>query len=371
MKTRLDFIWNVTRLCSWDCSVCCVDAIRLRRLGSDQIELKDNNLSKSTKIAAISGKSAFGVAHENLVSRGIELDLPSKLEIVDQVSQYPARLDISGGDPLELEENWQVLEAASALLGKSNVSLTATGPGIRINRIPELAALVDEVNVTYAPTVDEDYAARPKSYSSSNLILAKQLVDHGLRVRVEVPLTRNMCQKEMLESIYYAVQGSGAQRILLMRLFPVGRGFQVADEIPSSQEYTNAIKILRDLEKTHRTPNVSLQCALRSIEQTARTTNPCDLATNSFGIMPNGDLLLSPWAISTNGRALSKDWIIGNIVESGLEALISSEAVLNVRKLADKNFGHCKIFAALNSNEADFLDKLASKTDPLYSNTSK
>ena len=343
-----------------------MDAIRLRRVGSTRVELHDNNLSTLTQLSATPVDNAFDLAHRNLVSRGLELDIESKLSIVEQISRFPARLDFSGGDPLAVEENWQVLALASELLGKENVSLTATGAGIKTAEIPKLASLITEVNVTYAPTAIQDEAARPKAYVQSNLQFAKKLQQNGLKVRVEVPLTQKMCRDDVLKEIYEDSKLAGAHSILLMRLFPVGRGKDLTSEAPSPLDYTRAIQVFRKLEQEQNGPKVKLQCALRFLERKNLEANPCDLATNSFGIMPNGNLLLSPWALSTNGMPISKEWVIGSILEHGLGSLIGSQIVQDIQLAADTNFGHCKIFAALTSKRDTFVERLLSPSDPLY-----
>jgi MoaA/NifB/PqqE/SkfB family radical SAM enzyme len=339
----------------------------VRRKGVKSIELLDEGLAKVTELPAKAGQDSFELAHRSLVKQSVELDLEAKLAIVRQLAAYPARLDISGGDPLALSENWEVLHEASRRLGRSNVTLTSTGPGIDRSRIDELAELVSEVNVTYAPTVPDDFAGRPLSYDDSNLSLARRMVESGLRVRIEVPLTRAMCTPQNLRRIFEAIQSTQAQTLLLMRLFPVGRGVSLAAEAPTRDQYVSAISLLRTLGEARNSPKIKLQCALRHLEQTSNLSNPCDLATQSFGITPQGDLLLSPWAIGIGGRAISRDWVVGNVLTDSLKVLLESELVARVNKRADHNFGHCKIFAAMNSNSTNFLDRISTSSDPLYS----
>lgn len=339
----------------------------MRRKGAKSIELRDEGLSKVTELPAQAKQDSFATAHRSLVDKGVELDLDAKLAIVRELAAYPTRLDISGGDPLSLTENWEVLREASRRLGQSNLTLTSTGPGVERSRISELAELVSEVNVTYAPTVPEDTAGRPLSYDDSNLNLASQMVESGLRVRVEVPLTRSMCTTQNLRNIFEAIQATQAQTLLLMRLFPVGRGSDLAAEAPTREQYASAISLLRNLGKAKNSPDIKLQCALRHLEPTANTSNPCDLGTRSFGLTPHGDLLLSPWALGFGGRAISQDWIVGNIPKDGLQALLESEVVTRVKERADVNFGHCKIFSAMSSSSTKFIDRISSYSDPLYS----
>ena len=99
------------------------------------------------------------------------------------------------------------------------------------------------------------------------------------------------------------------------------------------------------------------------------TENPCDLIRESFGLMSNGLLLASPWAVGPYGRPLDDVWMLGNLSTTPLSDILASEKVLEYEQHLDDNFGHCKIFAFLNSERKNVMDRLFDKADPLYTVT--
>jgi hypothetical protein len=62
------------------------------------------------------------------------------------------------GDPLCVSENLDVLRFASAQLGRSNVTLTATGSGMARVDLTEIVQLVGEFNFTFDSATPKDVA---------------------------------------------------------------------------------------------------------------------------------------------------------------------------------------------------------------------
>jgi MoaA/NifB/PqqE/SkfB family radical SAM enzyme len=314
---------------------------------------------------------SFSSASQYLQARGQELTLSDKFRVVDNLAGFHARLDISGGDPLVVPENWDLLEYASRKLGKSNVTVTATGLGVHARDVDPLARLIGEFNFTYDPALElqsEHDADRPAGYAEANLRLASRLKERGVFTRAELPLTSNNCQPKNLRRVYLRLKTAGIHRLLLMRLFPVGRGTLHAGAIPKRSDYLTAVRTLRGIEQVEGTPNVRLQCALRHLEHDgeALVENPCDLLAKSFGIMADGTLLLSPWAIGPNGHPLGAEWILGNLARDHLSDILAESRPQRLRSRLDANFGHCKIFAYLYSSEADVEDRMLDRADPLF-----
>jgi hypothetical protein len=86
----------------------------------------------------------------------------------------------------------------------------------------------------------------------------------------------------------------------------------------------------------------------------------------SFGLMANGTLLSSPWAVNGIGQPLHEAWVLGNLAETNLRDILNSPKAKEYQRRLDENFGHCKIFAFLNSKLDRPLDRIFDKTDPLY-----
>lgn len=371
-QKAVDIIWNVTRLCPWDCSICCVDAIHVRKnRAANSIVLRRHGLSTRQNLSVPPGSDRFSSAGQHLQASEHELGLRDKLRVVDHLVEFDTRLDISGGDPLILTENWELLKYASKRLGKTNITVTATGLGVHTRETDALARLIGEFNFTYDPIFESHStheADRPAGYAEANLRLASRLSKKGVFTRAELPLTLHNCEPENLRRIYLRLEDAGIDRLLLMRLFPVGRGADHTAVVPTRSDYLAAIQVLRELERNSGKPNLRLQCALRHLEHDVQVQaeNPCDLLAKSFGLMADGTLLLSPWAVGPHGHPLSEHWILGNLARAPLSDILAENRVHILRERLDSNFGHCKVFAYLYSTKADPEYRMLDRADPLF-----
>src|SRR5437016_1289425 len=95
---KVDIIWNITRVCPWDCAQCCVDAYHVTRDG-DTVSVRHSGLAETITLPVVGTKRIFDVAAAEMVRRGLELSLEDKLRVVDAFDGYEADIDFSGGDP--------------------------------------------------------------------------------------------------------------------------------------------------------------------------------------------------------------------------------------------------------------------------------
>jgi MoaA/NifB/PqqE/SkfB family radical SAM enzyme len=362
----IDLIWSLTLVCPWDCGMCSVDAVHVRRR-ANKIELRSHGLSQTESIDP-SNRDLSIYEHAAMLrqSQGLELTKAGKLRVLANLEGFNPKIDFSGGDPLVLQENVDVMEIASAKYGKHNVTLTATGAGLLSWHVPEIAPLVGELNFTYDSAGRGLVGFRPGHYARNNLEKAAQFAEAGVAVRAECPLTTGNCTAEVVESIYRSLHDAGIQTLLLMRLFGSGRGASVSGQTPSRQEYTDAIAHFQRLEERLGRPRIRLQCALRYLARRDLRVNPCDLVRESFGLLTDGTLLASPWAVDAHGAPLGPEWVLGNLAENKLSDLLRSEKVLKYRQRLDENFGHCKVFAYAHSTRPSTADRLFDRADPLY-----
>jgi MoaA/NifB/PqqE/SkfB family radical SAM enzyme len=361
----LDIIWNATALCGWNCADCCVSALQVTRHGS-KVHISDPMLQDDVVLERDPEQgSMFDQALRLRQARGLELTLTQKLQVLDHLVGNRVRLDVSGGDVLSPSENYILLERAAARLGSDHVTLTATGAGLANYDIDRIKGLISELNFTYDGQVQPTGGLRPLGYARGNLRRAKLFSDAGVAVRAECPLNARNVDPESVATIYRELHESGVDRLLVMRLFPSGRGELRPGDIPSKEEYKVAIATLRELEARYGKPLVKLQCALRHIE--GRTAvNPCDAFTESFGLMWDGTLLGSPWAISARGKPIDEAWVLGNLVESSLTDILATERVQGLRARASENHGQCKFFAWTYGNSPRSEDRIFERSDPMY-----
>ena len=93
--------------------------------------------------------------------------------------------------------------------------------------------------------------------------------------------------------------------------------------------------------------------------------NPCDLMQSSFGINYKGLLLASAWATNDKGKPLSDDFVLGDLLKESFSMLEKSDKFKRLSLRLDENWGHCKIFSYVYSDDKN-EDAIFSKNDPLY-----
>lgn len=366
-KSAVDVIWNMTLLCPHDCAVCCVDAQHVRRSG-DKIIIRTHGLTEEIVIDAVEGVSIFEQAKKALVAQSHELDFPGKLQVLDHLEGYQVKIDISGGDPLTLRENYELMMIAASRFGRTGVTLTATGAGLGGYCVEDVAPFISEYNFTFDGVPGHIGGNRPVNYAAGNLAMASRFARHGVKTRGETPLTLTNCSERVLTQIYLGLHQAGIDTMLLMRLFRSGRGQSpsIAAQVPTRADYVRAIAVARDLEQKYGSPKVKLQCALKHLDGVDGPMNPCDMVHESFGLMADGTLLASPWAIDAFGRPAGPEWVLGNLATTSLSSILDSERVRTMRSRLEENRGHCKIWAAMNSTASNPADRMFDWSDPLY-----
>lgn len=366
-RRKLDLIWNVTRVCPWNCAICCVDAAHVTKR-SGVVEIRSEQLVNVTTIPYLRGQgSAYDQAMAFRQAQGLELTYHQKMTVLEHLAGFDVKIDFSGGDPLAAAENLDVLRVAAERFGRDKITLTATGGGLARCNPAEIATLIGELNFTYDNVSRWGTECRPAGYADGNLKKAAQFAAIGVRTRGECPLAKHNIDDAVLTELYHNLHRAGIDTLLLMRLFSVGRGVFRASDVPSPDQYRHAIGLLRELEARLGKPRVKLQCAMKFFDRQDFTENPCDLLRESLGLMWDGTLLASPWAINAQGLPLGEEWVLGNLCSTPMHEILKSEKVRGYEERLDENFGHCKILASLSSTRAAPVERMFDGTsDPLY-----
>ena len=362
-KPRIDFIWTLDRICAWNCSFCCVDALYVRKEGQD-ILIQSNGHNLSFPFLE-DGENIYTQAAKRLGEERLALSVEKKLEILDNLRGVNPRIDFSGGDLLLLPENLEVIKRASELFGRNNIGVTTTGVGMEKGHIADYLDYVGEVEFTYDQVDEYDY--RQSGYNNSNLNAIMKLCDRGVKTRALIPLTPLNSNSETIRNIYTTLHSVGVDSVLLMRVFPVGRGILSPPQTIEKEEYQRLIGEYKDLEEVYSIPRIKLQCALKYLFPDQLSDNPCDFLSSSLGISDMGELIASAWAYNQNGEIMSPEFVLGDLTVSNVGDLISQERIQGLISRKDENFGHCKIFAYLNDSENQGVDRFFTKADPLYS----
>jgi len=376
----MDLIWNVSLICPWDCEFCCTDAVHVQKIAGSVV-LRESGLSSNRIIPM--GKfepehlrelgiklNAYDYALIDRQKRGLEIDFDSKLSVLKNVHERNPEIDFAGGDPLACLENYLLIKKASEMFGKENISVTSTGHSLARYSLEELAKIVGTFEFTYDEPDSCGAEVRPKGYNALNILWAARIRILGVRTKCQIPLQSNNISIERIREIYQRLTDSGIEEILLMRTFPVGRGAKFLNEKSielGPRDYISAISEFRKLECSIGGPRVRVQCALKNLFPKERASNPCDLMQSSFGINSKGQLLLSAWATNAVGLPLAEEFVLGDLSKQSISEIESSERFLRYKVRLDENFGHCKIFAYVNS-EIKSENAIFMRTDPLFSN---
>src|ERR1044071_8036933 len=206
MAPFVDLIWNTTLVCPYDCAVCCVDAVHVRRRAG-QIELR-SEAGKQSIARKPSGGSIFEQAGRFRQRQGLELELQGKLKILDHLDGFTPRIDFSGGDLLVFPENLDLVKAAERRFGREAITITATSAGVNEQMVELLPSIIGHFNFTF-DGFGSSGGNRPPNYAVANLRAGERMARSGVAVRAELPLSRSNISPDELTRIYNTLRRSG------------------------------------------------------------------------------------------------------------------------------------------------------------------
>lgn len=378
-EKKIDFIWNISLVCPWDCQFCCTDAAHVKNING-LIQIRSKGLSVQHILEDHERFSLrsffyekygveptlFDIASLKRQQLSEELSFDEKLSVLHSVLDSKVKIDFSGGDPLALHENRLVIEKANSLIGKSNISVTSTGYFFNQDLGDWIVDNVGQFEFTFDEATWTQDALRPHGYNASNYSIARRMINAGIHVKAQIPISKHHIDLLHVVNIVKKLAESRCTDVLLMRTFPVGRAashlnskwFLTRDQIIIAIEnfFEASIKI--------GIPRPRLQCALKGVYEYS-DKNPCDLMHNSFGINFQGLLLLSAWATNAFGMPLDDVFVLGDLKKNKFSDIIRSEKANKIKLRLDENFGHCKIFSYIFGGKT--VDSVFRMTDPLYS----
>ncbi len=319
LQSKIKIIWNITKICGWDCEFCCVDAYHVSK-NKNEICIMSKGLTEENRILSKGsiGKQ-FELAKDFLITKKMEIGLSNKLQILNNIN-LNSEIDFSGGDPLLLQENLTIIEKAAQKFGKENISITATGIGFSLIDVDDIVSFVGGVDFTYDFPKSRKVPFRPNGYNHSNLTKVKKLADKGISVTAQIPLSAKNISEEIIEKIFQDLNSAGVKKILLMRIFPVGRGSDINFNEPSIDDYHNAIDKYKALQSKIGFPFVNVQTGLKKTIEVGNTSHE-HYSSSHLNITQLGILSKSPWAFDKYGEPLS-EYVIGDIKHNSLSDLL-------------------------------------------------
>ncbi len=282
------FIWNITTICPWKCSICFLNAHYVP------------NLNEIVKL------------NEKLKSKNLAISYIDKIKIVENLDVSKIKIDVSGGDPLIIKENLNIIRMLSEKFGKANINVTTTSIGLKFVKYHFIKKYIGTVETTYDFPF-ESYTLRPKQYNSTNIKSITYLAKKGINTSVHIPLTKLNSSKTVIKKIYNNLAEAGVNEIHLMKFFPIGRGSSKKYVELNDKEYKKTIKLYTKLEKPS-FPRITLQTAFNNKKN--------GLNSSSMNITATGMLHSDPWAYNKNGTP-NKKYIIGDLKEQKLSSMLN------------------------------------------------
>jgi len=284
----MDMIWNLTRICPWDCAICCVSAFHV----CDTTEHFVYSMQKE---------------------KGQELTLAEKLAVLKILTDKDFNIDFSGGDPLYYDEDFRVVEQATRWLPSKKIGVSITGSKITDTKL-ELLKKVGVAEFTLDNFPETENPFRPRGYNLASMIAMKKCVTAGIKIRAVTVLYSTVISQKNLESIYQWLCENNISEWELLRFYPVGRATKLSRLTLSDSEYLNVMKFLRGL---HGSTRIFFQHSLKILEGATR----CPAVVESIGILPDGQVTACAWAIN-GGCCPFRGFRLGKLPEDDLDEIL-------------------------------------------------
>lgn len=293
MKSKLSVIYDITKKCPWDCSICCMGACS----GSDA--LKD------------------------------ELSLECKLRLMDdlkQVNQFrDVSIDFSGGEIFTNMDNVMVVEKAASLLGKERVGISTSGFLVDDKLAERLSHCISECEMTMDVVPGQHYALRPVGYAVAAAKAIPHLQRYGINVGIQTVLAHSNCNEKVLQDIYCYLCEAGVEQWSILKFYPSGRGANYASEVLTKAEEEWAVKFITALDYANTSvtkPKIDFHYTMKGHK---KTSTECRCVRKSIGILPNGMVTSCFWAVDSTTGIVDPKYMLGSVKESDLVEILNNK----------------------------------------------
>lgn len=287
---KLSIIYNVTSACPWDCSFCCMSAMRK----------KDND----------------------------ELSCKEKIAVVDMIAELSktmdVRCDVSGGELFTDLRHMELLRRLSDSIGKDKLGISISGAYLDENIVKELSMLINDVELTMDCVPSLSYPSRPKGYHEVAAKAAVLLKEHNVKVGIQTVLTRDNCNIKMMEEQLKWMCEHHIDSWSFIKFFPVGRG------------YNHPEKAITDEEWLWYQANLEKRVCLRKSEAPKldyhylmpnhiKSSTECRCVKHSIGILPNGIVTSCFWGLNDKRQPLNPRFELGKVPEEKLSDILAND----------------------------------------------
>lgn len=292
---KLSIIYDVTALCPWNCTICCMGA-------SSDDSCRCNELTQE-----------------------------HKLDVVRQVKEltdngYDVRIDLSGGELFtDIPAHTELIAELSSALGREKVGVSCSGYGITDKLADFLGKTVHDVEMTMDIVPYRPYKLRPMGYSVSAAKAVPLLKAAGCKVGLQTVASSYNANYVDALAVFAWACANDVDNWSILRFFPSGRGAaypEAALNDSQCEEYVHMIQAMSDGLPTNHKPVVDFHYLMPGHK---KHTNVCRCVRHSIGILPNGDVVACFWALDSTTGAVDPKFLLGNVKENSLLEILNGE----------------------------------------------
>ena len=304
---RKNVVWNLTALCPFYCSFCCLSATYVK--GFQQVFPENDNTP------VVDGELSFN----------------EQLAILNQLDSKKYKIDFSGGDILINPRNVDLILFASEKFGVENIGLSIPGTFTTPDILEKLSGKVCDVEITMdnIPGVEDKH--RPLNYANHASIAIQRLVGAGFLVGVQTVLRRENMLKEILDGLHTHLEILGVSKWSFLCYAPVGRGYSKYEHYPTNEDYVKFSEVIKEV-----TSDSSMEIYYQYLmpRKNKRSFN-CRAVVDSIGISPKGNVSACFWAFKPDGT-LFNEVILGKLPEENIEEILQSDKAIQWSEYGQK-----------------------------------
>ena len=216
-------IWNLTRLCSWNCLICCVSAIHVSNRQKNEV-------------------------HKMIVDANKELEFTDKMKIIDDLyANNIESIDFSGGDILLREDDISLVQYAATKFSKESLSISVPGTKLNSKLINSLKNCVSKIEFTLDSIEYDKDSSRPMGYVDVAKHAIKLCNMENIDVCVSTVLKKSNCNLKVLSKIYYFLLENSVKEWEILRYYQVGRAMDIYALHPNDEKFNLAIEYINQL----------------------------------------------------------------------------------------------------------------------------
>ena len=302
---KIRVVWNLTNKCPFNCPMCVASA-------NTRIE---KDIDKNLILQSI---LSFGKENVNI--------------------------DFSGGDPLFLDKDIEIVKKASEILGRDNISISSTGLSLSKLSDEELILLSSSYDMTYDfPKQYSEYDIRDKRYNSLNYEQCKRLKKLGLNVDIFIPV-RNI-DEVYFEQLAKDICEINPTSVKLLKCMPLNNHFDT-----SAIDNSILVSLFKKyLEKFGYKGSVSINCALK---EDFKIDNGCNMLTEKkVGLDQFGNLYTCIWASDLLIEKNDNPFYLGNLTECSLLEILTSLELKEQLDKINQNRNKCYVLEFYNKRQ--------------------